>query len=75
MNQPTKEQIRAYLEATITMTETIRELKSVPNGHLYALVMSKISLESYNKVIATVKKTGLVKESNHVLTWVGPGIS
>ena len=68
----TKEQIKAALDVTLVMAETIRELKEVPNGHLYAQVMGQISLASYEKVIETLKRAGLVKEKGNLLTWIGP---
>lgn len=54
------------------LAETIRELGSVPSGHLYAQVMSHMSLDTYNSAIGVLKSADLVKESNHLLTWIGP---
>lgn len=65
----TREQ--AALQIVVALGETIRSLGSVPSGHLYAQVMGQISLEVFNGAIGVLKKTGAVKEENHLLTWVG----
>lgn len=64
-------QEKAALGIVLAIGETIKELGSVPNGHLYAQLMGKMSLDTYNKVIALLVKTGAVKNENHLLTWVG----
>jgi hypothetical protein len=70
----TKQQIRAAIEATAAVAEAIRELRSVPNGELYAQVIGKMDLEYYNGILRTLKNAGLVEETGHVLRWVGPEI-
>ncbi len=67
MNQTT-----AAVDAILAVAEAIRELKSVPSGHLYARLMGHMDLDGYQRVIAILKSTGLVTESGHVLTWVEP---
>lgn len=42
-----KEQLAAAFAITATKAEAIRELKSVPAGHLYAQVMGRMSLEAF----------------------------
>lgn len=64
-------QEKAALAIVIAVGEAIKELGSVPSGHLYARLMGNMSLETYNKVIALLVKTGAVKDENHLLTWVG----
>ena len=44
----------------------------VPSGVLYAHVMSYMSLETYQRIVAALKREKLVTESAHELTWVGP---
>jgi hypothetical protein len=56
----------------MAVAEAIRELGSVPSGHLYAQLMDKMSLETYTAVIQVLKNTKLVEEKNHLLTWIGP---
>lgn len=62
---------QAALEVVLAVGSAIKELGSVPSGHLYARLMGKLDLESYNKVIGILVKTGAVKNENHLLTWVG----
>jgi len=64
-------QEKAALAIVIAVGEAIKELGSVPSGHLYARLMGRMNLETYNKVIALLVKTGAVKDENHLLTWVG----
>lgn len=54
------------------LAEAIKDLGSIPNGHLYAMVMSKLSFESYTGCISILKRQNLISESHHLLTWVGP---
>jgi hypothetical protein len=72
MNTVTKEEVKAGLSAVMAVGSAIRDLGSVPNGRLYAELMGQLSQESYNKVIDLLKRTGMVSEDNHVLTWTGP---
>ena len=51
--------------------EVIRELKSIPSGHLYAQLVGKMDLAEYQAVVAVLVKAGVVTEStSHLLTWV-----
>lgn len=64
-------QEKAALAIVLAVGEAIKDLGSVPSGHLYAQLMGRMSLETYNKVIGILVKTGAVKNENHLLTWVG----
>lgn len=64
-------QEKAAVEIVLAVGSAIKELGSVPNGHLYARLMGQMSLETYNKIIALLVKTGAVKNDNHLLTWIG----
>ena len=74
-NEELKKQIQASIQITVTIGQTICALGSVPSGELHAQVMGKLSLESYSNVIEMLKKAKLVKESNHLLTWIGPKLT
>ena len=64
-------QLAAGLEVIRAIADAIRELRSVPSGHLYAQVMARLAFPEYEKVIGILKGAGLVRESNdHLLTWV-----
>lgn len=68
----TKQQVTAALDAVRAVADAIRELKRVPSGVLYAQLMPVLSLESYEKIIGTLKGAGLVREENFELIWVEP---
>lgn len=68
----TKDQIKAALAVTMAIAEAIRVLGSVPSGHLYAQLCSKLDLRTYRRIIDTLKGAGLVSEMSHLLTWTGP---
>ena len=70
--QATSAQVAAAFSATAAIAEAIRTLGEVPNGHLYANVCGHMELGTYDKIIQTLKNTGLVSESAHLLTWIGP---
>ena len=72
MSNANAEAITAALKIAAVVGDAIRELKSVPSGHLYARLMGHMSLDSYNGCIRLLKQANLVEESNHLLTWVGP---
>ena len=56
-----------------TVGDAIRELGSVPSGHLYARLMGHLSLEEFNEIISTLVRAGLVRrDANHLLVWAGP---
>ena len=67
----TQNDVTAALGILKVVADAIRELGEVPSGHLYAHLMSKLSLEQYEQVIGILKQAGLITESNHLLTWVG----
>ena len=71
MSTPTKAEVQATVEALKAIAEAIRELKEVPSGHLYARLMGHMSLNTYNQFIGVLTRAGVVKEENHLLTWVG----
>lgn len=61
----------AALRIAAAVGEAIRDLGSVPSGHLYARLMGQMSLETYEIVIGALVKAGLVTKKNNLLTWVG----
>jgi hypothetical protein len=73
MKNTTHNDVKAALGILTAVADAIRELGEVPSGHLYASLMSKLTLEQYEQVIGVLKSTGLIAESNaHLLTWLGP---
>lgn len=74
--QPTRAQHRAALSVILALTEAIRQLGSIPSGHLYAQVCSHMDLQTYTSFIERIKGSGLVTETmGGMLTWVGPAIA
>jgi hypothetical protein len=65
-------QQEAALNTIQAVAEAIRSLGSVPSGELYAHVMGQLSFTHYTNVIDILKRTGLVVEKSHLLTWVEP---
>ena len=70
--QATSDQVRAGLSVLMVVAETIRELREVPSGELYAHLMGHLDLDQYTKVLGILKRAGLVQERGHLLTWSGP---
>jgi hypothetical protein len=69
--QPTKDEVLAGLMAVKAVADTIKELGSVPSGHLYAALMGKLNFESYMHIIEILKGAGLVRETMaHELEWI-----
>lgn len=62
---------KAVVEIVLAVGSTIKELGSVPSGHLYAHLMGRMTIEQYNIIIGVLKSAGAVEEDNHILTWVG----
>lgn len=68
----TTTQIKAALMAAAAVGDAIRELGSVPSGEMYAHLSGALSIETYQRIICTLKSAGLVEERGHVLRWIGP---
>ena len=64
-----EEQVKSALNVVMAIAEAIRELREVPSGELYARLMDKLSLEQYERIIDTLKRSGAITEQNHVLKW------
>lgn len=64
-------QQEAVKRTVLAILDSIKDLKEVPSGHLYASVMHVLSLESYNQIIYILKASGKVRESGNLLTYVG----
>lgn len=70
---PSKSEVKAALAIVRAIADTIRELGSIPSGHLYAQLMGHMELTHYNQILGILKRSGMVAESeSHLLTWKGP---
>lgn len=67
-----KEKVSAALRIIQAIAEAIREVGTVPSGHLYATLCGRLSLTDYEFCIGRLKSAGLVSESANVLRWIGP---
>jgi hypothetical protein len=68
----TQKELSAGLQAIKAIADAIKELGSVPSGHLYAQVMNHLSLQAYEKIILILVNGGLVENTGNLLTWKGP---
>lgn len=72
MDKITKvERTKAAVMIIKAIADTIKELGRIPNGHLYAQVMGKLSYADYCKAIEILKGGKLITESNSELIWIG----
>jgi len=64
---------RAALLILEAVAHTIREVSPVPAGILYARLMDQISLETFERIVASLVAAKLVRRAgNHELHWIGP---
>jgi hypothetical protein len=64
-----KAELAAGIESIKAIAEAIRDLESVPSGHLYARLMTFASLESYETVITMLVKAEVIRKENDLLIW------
>lgn len=69
---PSAKDTNAALAVILAIAEAIRALGEVPGGELYARLCDKMTISQYETIIGTLKNAGLVSESAHMLTWIGP---
>jgi hypothetical protein len=63
----------SFLQVVQMVADAVRDVGSIPSGHLYAQVMNTLRLDQYNQIIGILKGAGLVAEDRaHMLRWVGP---
>jgi len=65
----TKEQLAAALDTLRALADTVKELGEVPSGHLYQVVMGRMSLQAYEKAIGLLIGAGLIRKCGNVLVW------
>lgn len=68
----TNEQKKAAIEVMAAVAGVIRELRTVPNGELYARCMGHMTFSAYTSIIEALKSARCITERNNVLTWIGP---
>ncbi|MEQ1726769.1 MAG: hypothetical protein ABL982_00195 [Vicinamibacterales bacterium] len=65
-----KSQLLPSQRLALAISDTLREVKEAPSGHLYAAVMGEFSLDDYTRAVAALKSAGQVEERGHVLRWI-----
>ena len=51
------------------VAEAIRGLGRVPSGELYASIMGTLDIQTYERIIAILKGSGVIREENYELIW------
>ena len=64
-------ELTAALKIMQAAVEAIRDAGSIPSGHLYAIMMGTLSLPAYESMIRQILRTGLVRQTGDLLTWIG----
>ena len=72
MTNITAAQAKAATSILFAVAETIRELGSVPSGHLYARLMDRMTHSAYQEMIDVLTRAGVVEVKNFMVTWKGP---
>jgi hypothetical protein len=64
-------QFKAMLSFAKIIEECIKDAgeAGIPSGHLYAAMMHKVGLETYQYAIGILKDAGVITEQNHLLRW------
>lgn len=68
-----KEQVAVMLKLIGIVADAIREAGNagIPSGHLYAMMVHKVPLQTYQYAIGILKDAGAVTEEFHLLRWTG----
>lgn len=64
-----KEQAMKLVEVMGIVASVIKEVGSIPSGHLYAQLMGKMSFETYQDMIATMERLNVISVKNHLITY------
>lgn len=75
MHNLTRDEIRMATEIVFLIRDAIRDVGSIPSGHLYAQLMPYMSLGLYMQIIKLLKDSGVIREENHLLIYVGRPLS
>ncbi len=76
VDRAAEEEIRLKIKAATELCQalgaSIRELGSIPEGRLYAAVMSRMSLEEFTAAINLLERLSIVERTQmRVLKWIG----
>jgi len=67
-----QEKVSALFEFLQALVEVVKAGDSlgVPAGHMYAMLMSKMSLDQFNILMSSLVRSGKIKLSNHCYYYV-----
>jgi hypothetical protein len=72
MTERDKHDIALAIGITKTVGEAIRDAGEIPSGHLYAALCGYLDLRTYERIVETLKRSGLIRETGmHMLVWEG----
>jgi len=71
-NQTVNEQAKQAVAMLRAIAETIRECGSAPEGIMYAGLMGRMDLSTFEKALSILQGAGLISRNGHVATWTGP---
>jgi hypothetical protein len=74
LSTPTKAHLKAGFVVVTAVAEAIRTAGKIPSGTLYSMLLDKMTLAEYERVIQILKNTDLVQEKHHELIWIGPEV-
>jgi len=66
-----KKQVVAILLFAKIVEEAVKDAgpNGIPSGHLYAAMMGRMNIDTYNYTIGLLKEAGAITEQNHLLRW------
>lgn len=68
----TPEQQKSAVAVVMAVAETVREAKRCPSGTVYAVLMGRVTMNGYEKILGILKRSGLIEETKgHELVWIG----
>ena len=69
--QITNAQVHAGLMVLKAVADTVRELGEAPEGPIYAALMDRMDLATFESLVRTLVGSGLIEKRGHLLVWVG----
>jgi hypothetical protein len=73
--RPTPAEISAALGMTAAVAEAIRAAGEIPEGTLYAMLVGKVTIGGFQRMIGVLRGAGLISVTNHLCRWTGPTLA
>ena len=67
-----KERIHRGLDVLMALAEVIRDAGTAPKGPMYAALMSRLSLEGFERALGILERAGVIRQTIETVTWTGP---